>query len=170
MLIEVAEGNFSSQLLDSRLPLSLCYQLCLQRGTASCPNICTSVKPECNIRENQSAYKRGKKKVLKALLVIAVGFLPSLISLWVIRKIHLRSRLRLRQAAMNFPPVQGRQNLRPVESDRYYLEGVGYLIGDISCKFNARSGYIRCAVNPEGPCNGCRHYEPKGLAGSEKIV
>ncbi|MBN3948714.1 MAG: hypothetical protein HWQ38_20530 [Nostoc sp. NMS7] len=106
--------------------------------------------------------------MLKTLLVIAVGFLPSLISLWVIRKTHLRSRLRLRQAAMNFPSVQGRQNLRLVESDRYYLQGVGYLIGDISCKFNARSGYIRCAVNPDGPCNGCRHYEPKGLTGSEK--
>ncbi|MFW9260752.1 hypothetical protein A4S05_17615 [Nostoc sp. KVJ20] len=106
--------------------------------------------------------------MLKTLLVIAVGFLPSLISLWVIRKTHLRSRLRLRQAAMNFPTVQGQQNFRPVESDRYYLEGVGYLIGDISCKFNARSGYMRCAVNPEGPCNGCRHYEPKGLADSEK--
>ncbi|QMS89164.1 hypothetical protein HUN01_16835 [Nostoc edaphicum CCNP1411] len=106
--------------------------------------------------------------MLKTLLVIAVGFLPSLISLWVIRKTHLRSRLRLRQAAMNFPAVQGRQNLTQIESDRYYLEGVGYLIGDISCKFNARSGYMRCAVNPEGPCNGCRHYEPKGLADSEK--
>jgi len=99
--------------------------------------------------------------VLNALLVIAVGFLPSLIFLWV-------SRLRLRQAARNFPSVQGRQNLRSVEGDRYYLEGVGYLIGDISCKFNARSAYIRCAVNPDGPCNGCRHYEPKGLAGNEK--
>jgi len=32
------------------------------------------------------------------------------------------------------------------------LEGVGYLIGDISCQFNARSGYLRCAVNPQGPC------------------
>ncbi|MEH2150021.1 DUF6464 family protein [Nostoc sp.] len=106
--------------------------------------------------------------MLRTLLVIAIGFLPSLISLWVIRKTHLRSRLRLRQAAMNFPAVQGRQNVRSVESDRYYLEGVGYLIGDISCKFNARSGYIRCAVNPDGPCNGCRHYEPKGLPDSEK--
>ncbi|MEH2300396.1 DUF6464 family protein [Nostoc sp.] len=106
--------------------------------------------------------------MLKTLLVIAVGFLPSLFSLWMIRKNFVRSRLRMRQAAMNFPMVQGRYNIRPVEGDRYYLEGVGYLIGDISCKFNARSGYIRCAVNPDGPCNVCRHYEPKGLAGSEK--
>ncbi|MFN6525854.1 DUF6464 family protein [Nostoc sp. ChiSLP03a] len=105
--------------------------------------------------------------MLKTLLVIAVGFLPSLFSLWMIRRTQ-RSRLRMRQAAMNFPVVQGRQNLRPVEGDRYYLEGVGYLIGDISCKFNARSGYIRCAINPEGPCNGCRHYEPRELTDNEK--
>ncbi|MEH2084672.1 MAG: DUF6464 family protein [Nostoc sp.] len=105
--------------------------------------------------------------MLKALLVIAIGFLPSLFSLWMMRKTR-RSRLRMRQAAMNFPIVQGRQNLRPVEGDRYYLEGVGYLIGDISCKYNARSGYMRCAVNPEGPCNGCRHYEPKELTSNEK--
>ncbi|MEH2162102.1 MAG: DUF6464 family protein [Nostoc sp.] len=104
--------------------------------------------------------------MLNTLLVIAVGFLPSLISLWAIRKTHTRSRLRMRQAGMNFSVVQGRQNLTPVESDRYYLEGVGYLIGDISCKFNARSGYMRCAVNPDGPCNGCRHYEPKELVGN----
>ncbi|MBN3924879.1 DUF6464 family protein [Nostoc sp. NMS4] len=105
--------------------------------------------------------------MLKTLLVIAVGFLPSLFSLWIIRRTQ-RSRLRLRQAAMNFPVVQGRQNVRPVEGDRYYLEGVGYLIGDISCKFNARSGYIRCAINPAGPCNGCRHYEPRELTGNGK--
>lgn len=106
--------------------------------------------------------------MFRTLLVIALGFLPSLFSLWVIRKTHLRTRGRIRQAAMNSPMVRVRQNTRPVEGDRYYLEGVGYLIGDISCKFNARSGYIRCAVNPDGPCNACRHYEPRELAGSEK--
>jgi Family of unknown function (DUF6464) len=125
-------------------------------------------KRECNTRDNQSAHKRGKKKVLKTLLVITVGFLPSLFSLWMIRKTHLRARSRMRQAAVNLSGVRVRQNIRSVEGDRYYLEGVGYLIGDISCKFNARSGYVRCAVNPDGPCQGCRHYEPRELAGREK--
>lgn len=49
----------------------------------------------------------------------------------------------------------------PELRDRYYLEGVGYLVGDISCRFNARSCYLRCAVNPQGPCQDCRHYEPR---------
>ncbi|WP_202895402.1 DUF6464 family protein [Iningainema tapete] len=33
-------------------------------------------------------------------------------------------------------------------------------IGDTSCQYNARSPYIRCAINPCGPCEGCIHYEP----------
>jgi Family of unknown function (DUF6464) len=109
-----------------------------------------------------TAHKRGKVKVLRTLLVIAVGFLPSLFSLWILRKSQLRTRAQMRQAAMNLSRTRVRQSSsRPAPGDRYYLEGVGYLIGDISCKFNARSGYIRCAVNPEGPCEGCRYYEPK---------
>jgi hypothetical protein len=108
--------------------------------------------------------------VLRTFLVIVIGFLPSLFSLWVIRKNYLRTRLRMRQAAMNFSVVRRPQNIRQLEGDRYYLEGVGYLVGDISCKFNARSGYIRCAVNPNGPCQGCRYYEPRELADSEHKI
>jgi hypothetical protein len=32
-------------------------------------------------------------------------------------------------------------------------------IGDPSCIYNARSPEIRCAVHPQGPCEGCPHYE-----------
>src|SRR5690348_6653839 len=34
------------------------------------------------------------------------------------------------------------------------------VIGDIACRNNARSPYIRCAVNPSGPCKNCQSYEP----------
>lgn len=113
--------------------------------------------------------------MLRTLLVIFIGFLPSMFSLWVIRKTQSRTRLRLRQVATNVSRARLQQSIRPGESDnrligadnRYYLEGVGYLIGDISCKFNARSGYLRCAVNPIGPCQGCRYYESKELLSSE---
>lgn len=126
--------------------------------------------------------------MLRTLLVIAIGFLPSLFSLWVIRKAQWRTRARLRQAASSFT---GRrripQPIRTLEGDtrsdrlrqdslgetlrdRYYLEGVGYLIGDISCQFNARSGYIRCAINPSGPCEGCRFYESHKSNCSENSI
>lgn len=49
---------------------------------------------------------------------------------------------------------------RPTENS--FIEG-RWVIGDVSCFFNARSEILRCAVNPEGPCNGCRFYEQDKL-------
>ncbi|BAZ39995.1 hypothetical protein NIES4101_59560 [Calothrix sp. NIES-4101] len=115
--------------------------------------------------------------MLKTLLVITIGILPSLFSLWIIRKAQWRTRARLRQASASFPGGRriprdshwetARNCSEETLRDRYYLEGVGYLIGDISCQFNARSGYIRCAVNPSGPCHGCRFYEQRESTYSE---
>lgn len=102
--------------------------------------------------------------MLKTLLVVAIGFLPSLFSLWLMRKNRIRTRTLLRRAAVTHFPRQPRNqngDRRIDNRDRYYLEGVGYLVGDISCEYNARSGYIRCAVNPSGPCDGCRFYQER---------
>lgn len=102
--------------------------------------------------------------MLKTLLVVTIGFLPSLFSLWLMRKSKARTRSLLRRAAVTSYPRQPRSRNhhdRIDNRDRYYLEGVGYLVGDISCEYNARSGYIRCAVNPSGPCDGCRFYEER---------
>ncbi|WP_269635062.1 DUF6464 family protein [Mastigocladopsis repens] len=105
---------------------------------------------------------------MKTLLVITIGFLPSLFSMWLMRKTQARTRSQFRRAAdLNSPIGRIRQNTMPDPSDRYYLEGVGYLVGDISCRFNARCGYLRCAVNPSGPCEGCRYYEPRETICSE---
>ena len=53
------------------------------------------------------------------------------------------------------------REIRAISSqpEQEYIEGVGYIIGDLTCKFNARSSYIRCAVNPIEPCKGCGHYQ-----------
>ncbi|MEH2148575.1 DUF6464 family protein [Nostoc sp.] len=32
-------------------------------------------------------------------------------------------------------------------------------IGDVGCKWNARSPHLRCAINPSGECQGCKDYE-----------
>lgn len=114
--------------------------------------------------------------MLKTILLLFIGFLPSLWSLWVLRKNQQRASARRRQVTLNYSQIES--YIRPFqddcaepinEGDRYYLEGVGYLIGDISCKFNARSGYVRCAVNPSGPCQHCHHYEPRELTSSKQI-
>ncbi len=96
--------------------------------------------------------------MLETLFVVAVGLMPSLLSVWVMRKTQAWTRAKLRHSR-TVAAVRQRRSTTSIISDRYYLEGVGYLIGDISCRFNARSGYIRCAVNPQGPCQGCRYYD-----------
>lgn len=35
-----------------------------------------------------------------------------------------------------------------------------WVIGDITCGYNARSELLRCTVNPAGPCDRCIHYTP----------
>ncbi|WP_040483598.1 DUF6464 family protein [Lyngbya aestuarii] len=30
-----------------------------------------------------------------------------------------------------------------------------------TCKYNAGSAFLRCAVNPSGPCSECNHYAPQ---------
>ncbi|PZO19913.1 MAG: hypothetical protein DCF25_07515 [Leptolyngbya foveolarum] len=46
-----------------------------------------------------------------------------------------------------------------VPEERTLLKGT-WVIGDITCTYNARSELMRCAINPSGPCGECTHYEP----------
>lgn len=43
-------------------------------------------------------------------------------------------------------------------SEKTLFEG-RWVLGDVTCRFNAKSEIIRCAINPNGPCEGCQHYE-----------
>jgi Family of unknown function (DUF6464) len=64
---------------------------------------------------------------------------------------HLKSgRYRLHKVALYVQRAQ-----RPTEKSQ--IEG-RWVLGDATCEFNARSEIVRCAVNPDGPCEGCRHY------------
>lgn len=65
----------------------------------------------------------------------------------------LRSgRYRLQKIALYVQSAQ-----RP--NEKSLVEG-RWVVGDANCRYNARSELIRCAVNPEGPCNACRFYDP----------
>ncbi|WP_339383395.1 DUF6464 family protein [Oculatella sp. LEGE 06141] len=97
-----------------------------------------------------------------ALLILVIGLTPSLFSLWVMRQADARTQARLRltleaASARRFPGLA-------LSPDHHYVEGLGYIIGDFNCRFNARSTYVRCAVNPFGPCDSCSHYQPKELS------
>lgn len=48
------------------------------------------------------------------------------------------------------------ESIRPEETTQI---GDLHVIGNANCRFNARSEIMRCAVNPEGPCEGCRYFE-----------
>lgn len=47
-----------------------------------------------------------------------------------------------------------------VPDERSLLDG-HWVIGNINCLYNARSEVLRCAVNPDGPCDRCVHYSPR---------
>ncbi|MFB2939398.1 DUF6464 family protein [Aerosakkonemataceae cyanobacterium BLCC-F154] len=88
--------------------------------------------------------------MFQTLIIFLIGLIPPIISLWVIRQAEARGRERLRVAierasftALIVPPQPENQDY----------------IGDTSCKFNARSPHLRCAINPHGPCEDCIHYQ-----------
>ena len=97
--------------------------------------------------------------LLQTLLIVSLGITPSLIYLWFRRQVEARAIQQIRSAGTAVPVTSWRQQNMP--ADAQYVEGVGYLIGDITCKYNAQSSYIRCAINPDGPCENCRYYEPR---------
>ena len=101
--------------------------------------------------------------MIVVLFIVVLGLTPSLFSLWIMRQADARAQERLR-IAMESVATRRLSTLRP-PPDQHYVEGIGYVIGDFTCRFNARSNYIRCAVNPSGPCQECPHYQATNLEG-----
>jgi hypothetical protein len=99
--------------------------------------------------------------MLTTLFIIFVGLTPSLLWLWVMRQVDARAQERLR-LAIEAAAARGLPGIC-LEPEHQYIEGLGYIIGDLTCRYNARSSHIRCAVNPSGPCDGCSHYQAKEL-------
>ncbi|MBW4539295.1 MAG: hypothetical protein KME43_09115 [Myxacorys chilensis ATA2-1-KO14] len=96
--------------------------------------------------------------MLEVLLILAIGLLPSLLTFFLRHRMELRAQRQLR-AAIAAAERRQVQRLLALPRDYQYVEGIGALIGDFSCRYNARSPYIRCATNPMGPCDSCRYYE-----------
>lgn len=96
--------------------------------------------------------------MLNIFLVFLLVLAPWFICLLFTQKAQTRARQRLRSAsrlAYRSTRVLG----RATPPDLQYIQGVGFVIGDISCRYNARSCELRCAVNPYGPCKDCPEYE-----------
>lgn len=99
--------------------------------------------------------------MLTALLILVVGLTPSIFSAWVMRRADARAQARLR-LTMDSIAARGLVGLRRLP-DQQYIDGLGYIVGDFTCRFNARSSYLRCAINPTGPCQDCSHYQAREL-------
>jgi Family of unknown function (DUF6464) len=98
--------------------------------------------------------------VIKLVLILFLSILPSLIYLLIFRKVKQRWRSRLRRTQIITNYHQRDQLHNYLYSDRRRAT-TKYFLGDQSCQNNAHSPYIRCAINPSGPCEQCSHYEAK---------
>ncbi|MGF1517820.1 MAG: DUF6464 family protein [Nodosilinea sp.] len=98
--------------------------------------------------------------MLVICLIFVVGLTPAIISAWLSARADRNEKCSQTSAA---PTALGQSMLKLLDgnSDMHYVDGMGYMIGDITCNLNARSPYLRCAMNPMGPCDGCTAYAPK---------
>ena len=108
--------------------------------------------------------------VIKLALILVLSTLPSLVYLLIFQKAKKRWQSRLRRAQnFNYHHQNYRNRLQRSynhNSDSYPLRDrrrpvTKYFIGDTNCVNNAHSPYIRCAINPEGPCDECVHFEKR---------
>lgn len=101
--------------------------------------------------------------MMETFFIFAIGLIPAFFSVVLMRKAEVQAQERL-QTAMTAVANRhlGHFYGYPLTSeylDHQYVEGVGYMFGDLTCRYNARSPYLRCAINPCGPCKECPHYE-----------
>jgi hypothetical protein len=94
--------------------------------------------------------------MLDIVIILLMGVAPPILSLWILHRAQVHYR-QINSAEIPNPISVTLKALPP--ADMTCIDGFGYVIGKVSCKYNARSPYIRCAVNPSGPCQDCRYYD-----------
>lgn len=100
--------------------------------------------------------------MLIIILIFVVGLTPAAISAYLSFQTERAERAAKGQPAVEDTFLGGSvTRLLERDSDLHYVDGMGYMLGDITCDLNARSPYLRCAINPMGPCDGCKAYAPK---------
>ena len=112
----------------------------------------------------------GLDFVIKLALILIFSILPSLVYLLIFQKAKKRWQTRLRRAQILTRYHHSYRDGLHSDSSEYSGDSstsrerrrrpvTKYFIGDTTCVNNAHSPYIRCAINPDGPCDGCVHYE-----------
>ena len=68
-----------------------------------------------------------------------------------------RHRYRLKSGRYHLHNIALYVQKSQVPTERSLLDG-RWVIGDVTCLYNAHSEVLRCTVNPSGPCDRCVHY------------
>ncbi|MEB3310332.1 MAG: DUF6464 family protein [Snowella sp.] len=97
--------------------------------------------------------------MIEFILLLLAAVLPALLSFFLIRRAKRRFNEQMRRIRVL------NHYRRRIHRDSHFLpipdETYQDAIGDISCRNNAKSPYLRCAINPSGPCEDCSHYEKR---------
>ncbi|MFQ4134826.1 DUF6464 family protein [Nodosilinea sp. PGN35] len=98
--------------------------------------------------------------MLVIILIFVVGLAPAIVSAYLSVQAERNEKCSSTEVGAT---ALGQSMLKLLDgnADMHYVDGLGYMIGDITCDLNARSPYLRCAMNPMGPCDGCSAYAPK---------
>ncbi|WP_156120520.1 DUF6464 family protein [Neosynechococcus sphagnicola] len=102
--------------------------------------------------------------MMELLLIISVGLILAFVSMLILWETEARTQERLRlaiEAARRERDCRTPLLLHPPR------RRAPPWIGNAACQFNAHSAYLRCAVNPMGPCEGCPHYQHQPLSAPE---
>jgi hypothetical protein len=96
---------------------------------------------------------------LKIVLVLGIALISALVSWFLVRRAKRRFNERMRRIrVLNYYRTRTLFSSLPETSQIEHYED---FIGDSSCRYNAHSYHLRCAVNPMGPCEGCSFYQPE---------
>ncbi|BAU64054.1 hypothetical protein STA3757_14230 [Stanieria sp. NIES-3757] len=98
--------------------------------------------------------------VIKLALILLLSILPSLISIFILHRVKQRWQSRLTRVRLMTDYTSRNSSFGDDLFGHFYEYNLDSL-GDLSCRYNAHSPYIRCAVNPDGPCQDCIHYQAK---------
>ncbi|MEM9246360.1 MAG: DUF6464 family protein [Cyanobacteria bacterium P01_F01_bin.153] len=107
-------------------------------------------------------------KVLTIAGMFGLAIAPAVVAILSLRRTqdqvsrvaNTRLARRMARRLASVSSVAGRSPI-PDDPEALYIPDFGFVIGDISCQFNGRSPYLRCAINPHGPCSECRYYQER---------
>jgi Family of unknown function (DUF6464) len=133
------------------------------------PKECDTIKPGLSAKQAMEALNLSTEVILthphRSLGNIQLDWVPqpgSFVELEgkTYTVLERRHRYQLRAGRYRLHQISLYVQSAQPPSERTLMNG-RWVLGDATCRFNAHSELIRCAVSPEGPCGNCRFYEQK---------